>query len=69
MASYFCASLEHEREAGVALVSFDLAALVRRAFVVVVLLVYVGVGSGCWGPFVLVVPLVLVVLYAFVLEP
>lgn len=68
MASYFCASLEHEREAGVALVSFDLAALVRRAFVVV-LLVYVGVGSGCWGPFVLVVPLVLVVLYAFVLEP
>ena len=43
--------------------SFDLAALVRRAFVVV-LLVYVGVGSGCWGPFVLVVPLVLVVLYA-----
>ena len=68
MASYFCASLEHEREAGVALVSFDLASLVRRAFVVV-LLVYVGVGSGCWGPFVLVVPLVLVVLYAFVLEP
>ena len=68
MASYFCASLEHEREAGVALVSFDLAALVRRAFVVV-LLVYVGVVSGCWGPFVLVVPLVLVVLYAFVLEP
>ena len=68
MASYFCASLEHEREAGVALVSFDLAALVRRAFVVV-LLVYVGVVSGCWGPFVLVVPLVLIVLYAFVLEP
>ena len=48
--------------------SFDLAVIVRRAFVVV-LLVYVGVGSGCWGPFVLVVPLVLVVLYAFVLEP
>ena len=68
MASYFCASLEHEREAGVALVSFDLAVIVRRAFVVV-LLVYVGVGSGCWGPFVLVVPLVLDVLYAFVLEP
>ena len=47
--------------------SFDLAALVFRAFVVA-LLVYVGVGSDCWGSSVLVVPLVLVVLCAFVLD-
>ena len=68
MASNFGGLRSLNEKPGYALMVFDLAALVRRAFVVFLLL-YVGVRFGCSGPFLLVVPFVLVVLSAFVLEP